>query len=180
MKVRVTASITKSPCCGYRVILTNGIFGDFATLQDAKDYADKINDDDSNNPLYIEIEDSNESEYNGNSIPYYERIDNERKEREEKKRAIEDSNRKSNKADDKYIFIISCYLRGERDVVYIQGETDIAKITKKYGGGFITAKAENAKTFQTKAKAQRFIDKISSSWIIDSLFRSMKVVRRKK
>ncbi len=180
MKVRVTAAITKNQFGGYRVVLSNGVYSDYPTLQDAQRYADYKNNDDADDAeyMYVEEEVVSAQTYQPTSEDLYERRMKESKEREEKKRIEKENNRKATKTDDKYVFVVSCNLRGESGVVYLQGETDLTKITYKYGGGFITNKQENAKVFQTKASAQKFIDKIEKCWMVNALLRSMKVVRK--
>ena len=64
--------------------------------------------------------------------------------------------------------------------MYLQGETNLTKITKRYGGGFITTKETEAKVFNTKAAAQKFVDTISKCWMVNSLFRDIKVVQKRK
>lgn len=186
-KVRVTAAITNSPILkgGYRVVLSNGAYSDYPTLQDAQSYANYKNNEDADDPeyMYVDVEENYNTDREKELAYYYARKEKEKKAREERKaqqKAREDSNRKSKKTDEKYVFVVSCYERGVSGVVYLQGETDLTKITQRYGGGFITTKQTEAKVFQTKAAAQKFIDKIEKCWMVKHLFRSMKVVRKQK
>ena len=168
-KVRITAAITPNKWGGYRVVQTDGAYS-----------ANWINNEDSDWPRYMEVEVDDTPSIAEEVVPYYERIAKERKVREEKKRAEAEKNRKSKKADDKYVFVVSCILRGSNYVVYLQGETNITKIGEKFGGGFITTKVKDAKVFNTKASAQKFIDGVEKCWMVNALFRSMKVVRKAK
>lgn len=181
-KVRITAAITPNKWGGYRVVQTDGAYSDHPTLESAQSHANWINNEDSDWPRYMEVEvdDTPSIAEENEVIPYYERIAKERKVREEKKRAEAEKNRKSKKADDKYVFVVSCILRGSNYVVYLQGETNITKIGEKFGGGFITTKVKDAKVFNTKASAQKFIDSVEKCWMVNALFRSMKVVRKAK
>ena len=180
-KVRVTAAITANKYGGYRVVLSNGVYSDYPTLQDAQSYANYKNNEDADDPEYMYVEDdvhtNSESE---TSLPYYERERMAREERKQKQEEREENNRNSKKASDKYIYVVSCNLRGESGVVYLQSETDLTKITKKYGGGLITTKETEAKAFKTKAAAQKHIDNLSKCWVTKSLFRSMNVVQKRK
>ena len=183
MKVRVTASITTNKYGGYRVVLSNGVYSDYPTLYDAQRYANYKNNEDADDPEYMEVKNDRvvtEQTYQPTSEEVYERKRKECEEREAKKQKEEENNRKSKKTDDKYVFVISCLLRGEKVVVYLQSATDLTKIGEKYGGGFITTKCAKAKVFQTKASAQKHIDKLKGCWIVNHLFRSMKVVRKPK
>jgi hypothetical protein len=107
----------------------------------------------------------------------------EKKAREERKRKQterEQNNRKSRKADEKYVYVVSCYERGMSGVVYLQGETNLTKITNHYGGGFITTKVKEAKIFNTKASAQKYIDTLSKCWVVNHLLKNLNVVRKDK
>lgn len=186
-KVRVTAAITNSPIIkgGYRVVLSNGVYSDYATLQDAQRYADYKNNDDADDPeyMYVDVEENYNDNREAELANYYARKEMEKKAREERKaqqKAREESNRKSKKSDDKYVYVVSCYERGVGGVVYMQGSTDLTKITERYGGGFITTKEKEAKVFTTKASAQKFIDSVSKCWIVNRLFKNMNVVRKPK
>ena len=184
-KVRVTAAITISPIIkgGYRVVLSNGAHSDYPTLQDAQRYADYKNSDDADDPeyMYVEVVENVSDDREKALANYYARKEAEKKAREERKAKQaqrEADNRKSKKSDDKYVYVVSCYERGVSGVVYMQGSTDLTKITERYGGGFITTKETDAKVFQTKASAQKFIDNISKCWMVNRLFRDIKVVRK--
>ena len=186
-KVRVTAAITISPILkgGYRVVLSNGAYSDYPTLQDAQSYANYKNNEDADDPeyMYVDVEENYNTDREKELAYYYARKEKEKEAREKRKaeqKAREESNRKSKKTDEKYVFVVSCYERGVSGVVYLQGETDLTKITQRYGGGFITTKLKEAKVFQTKAAAQKFIDKIEKCWMVKHLFRSMSVVRKPK
>ena len=179
-KVRVTAAITKNRYGGYRVVMSNGVYCDCTNLEDAQRHADYINNEDSDYPQYMEVDAPSYDDSNEQPTPYYEKIDLSRIEAEKRRKVEAENNRKAKKSDDNYVFVVSCQLKGENDVVYLQGETNLTKINEKYGGGFITSKCENAKVFNTKASAQKFIDGISNCWITKRLFRSMKVVRKSK
>ena len=186
-KVRVTAAITISPIIkgGYRVVLSNGAHSDYATLQDAQRYADYKNNEDADDPeyMYVDVEENCNDDREKELAYYYARKEREKEAREKRKaerKAREESNRKSKKADEKYIFVVSCYERGVSGVVYLQGATDLTKITERYGGGFITTKEAEAKVFNTKAAAQKFIDSVSKCWMVKHLFRDIKVVQKRK
>lgn len=184
-KVRVTAAITTNRYGGYRVVLSNGVYSDYPTLADAQSYANYKNNDDADDPeyMYVDVEENHNTDREKELANYYARQERERKAREERKRKQkerEENNRKSRKSDDKFVFVVSCILRGESGVVYLQSETDLTKITNKYGGGLITTKETEAKVFKTKAAAQKHIDRFSKCWVINSLFRSMKVVQKRK
>lgn len=180
-RVRVRASITRNSYGGYRVVLSNGVYSDYATLEDAQRRADRVNNEDSDYPEYMTVIEEVEDEESNAPAPlvsYWERMEEAHKKRQQEKREAEDRNRKSRKTDEKYIFVVSCLLRGESYTMYLQGETDLTKITAKHGGGFVTTKEEEAKVFQTKASAQKFIDKLSKCWMVKATMRSMKVVRK--
>lgn len=184
-KVRVTAAITTNQYGGYRVVLSNGAYSDYPTLQDAQSYANYKNNEDADDPeyMYVDVEENYNTDREKELAYYYARKEKEKEAREKRKaeqKAREESNRKSKKTDEKYVFVVSCYERGVSGVVYLQGETDLTKITQRYGGGFITTKQKEAKVFQTKAAAQKFIDKIEKCWMVKHLFRSMSVVRKPK
>ena len=184
-KVRVTAAITTNQYGGYRVVLSNGAYSDYPTLQDAQSYANYKNNEDADDPeyMYVDVEENYNTDREKELAYYYARKEKEKEAREKRKaeqKAREESNRKSKKTDEKYVFVVSCYERGVGGVVYLQGATDLTKITQRYGGGFITTKQKEAKVFQTKAAAQKFIDKIEKCWMVKHLFRSMKVVRKQK
>jgi hypothetical protein len=183
-KVRVTAAITTNQYGGYRVVLSNGVFSDYPTLEDAQRYANYKNNEDADDPEYMYVKEENYNDDREAELAnYYARKEKEKEARERRRaerKAREESNRKSKKTDEKYVFVVSCYERGVGGVVYLQGETNLTKITKRYGGGFITTKETEAKVFNTKAAAQKFVDTISKCWMVNSLFRDIKVVQKRK
>ena len=180
-KVRVTAAITTNKYGGYRVVLSNGVYSDYPTLQDAQRYADYKNNEDADDPEYMYVEENCNDDREKELANYYARKEKEaREKRRAERKAREESNRKSKKTDEKYVFVVSCYERGVSGVVYLQGATDLTKITERYGGGFITTKEKEAKVFNTKAAAQKFADTISKCWMVNSLFRDIKVVQKRK
>ena len=167
----------------YRVVRADGIkIGYFGDYESAKRYADEVNEKDysethRNMPISrpkTKAEIRLEKEY------AEQRLERARKRDEQKKRKIEE-NRKSKKADDKYVFVISCKKRDSifTDTRYLQGETNIMKIDE-YGGGFITSDFTEAKVFTTKAAAQKYIDKLNESWVVVTWIRDLKVVQKSK
>lgn len=176
MKVRVTAAITKSQDGFYRVVLSNGVFSDYSTFEDAKRYADYVNNEDADNPEYMEVADEiAEQTYAPTSEELYERRMKERKEREEKKRKIEDGNRKSKKTSEKYVYVISMFERGCKNTEYFKGESDLLKFIS-----FTTTKVEKAKVYQTKASAQKVIDALTKNYMVYKVYKSLKVVQKKR
>ena len=186
-KVRVIARVVPNANGTWTVVKTNGVKSfPYFSYEDAKRSADYCNNEDSDYPEYMEVEVEDESDntrVTPNLEGYYARMERERKAREERKRKQkerEENNRKSRKSNDKFVYVVSCYERGVSGVVYMQGETNLTKITKRYGGGFICTKETEAKVFNTKAAAQKFVDTISKCWMVNSLFRDIKVVQKRK
>ena len=185
-KVRVVANVVRNHNGTWSVIKSDGsksIY--YPSYEVAKSVADWCNNEDRDFPeyTYVEVEDETPTRVRRNLEGYYARKERERKAREERKqkqKEREEKNRKSYKSDDKFVFVVSCYERGVKGVVYMQGETNLSKITNHYGGGFITTKLEEAKVFKTRATAQKFVDELSKCWLVDSLFRDIKVVQKKK
>lgn len=184
MKVRVVANVVKNHNGTWSVVKSDGAKSiSYPSYEDAKSVADWCNNEDSDCPEYMYVKDETPTRVTRNLEGYYARKERERKAREERKqkqKEREEKNRKSYKSDDKFVFVVSCYERGVKGVVYMQGETNLAKITNHYGGGFITTKLEEAKVFKTRATAQKFVDALSKCWLVDSLFRDIKVVQKKK
>ena len=185
-KVRVTARIEQTEF-GWIVRLSNGCYSaPYPCRESAQRHVNYVNNEDADNPeyMYIDVEDESENvEKTDVWTDYYARKEAEQKAREERKqkqKAREESNRKSKKADDKFVYVVSCYERGVCGVVYLQGETNLLKITEHYNGGFITTKVKEAKVFKTKAQAQKFIDTLSKCWIVGHLLKDLNVVRKDK
>lgn len=186
-KVRVHAYLTQNELGWWVVKCTDGTHSaPYPFKDDAQKHADYINNEDADDPRYMWVDeyDAEEEREKENAIrTYYARMEAEKKAREERKRKQterEQNNRKSRKADEKYVYVVSCYERGMSGVVYLQGETNLTKITNHYGGGFITTKVKEAKIFNTKASAQKYIDTLSKCWVVNHLLKNLNVVRKDK
>ena len=97
----------------------------------------------------------------------------ERREKEAKK--IEE-NRKSNRSNEKYVYVISLIERGYTYTEYFKGDTNLLKME----GSFTTYEAKDAKVFQTKASAQKMVDTLTENYLVKKLYRNIKVVQKKR
>lgn len=175
MRRRVTAAITANEYGGYRVVLSNGVFSDYPTLEAAQRYANYKNNEDADAPEYMEVKEEGKEDEKVYFEPYYERREKERKVREEKKRKEEESNRKNKQVNDKYVYVISMFERGCKYTEYFKGESDLLKFTR-----FTTYRVENAKVFRTKASAQKVIDALTKNHMVNKVYKNLKVVQKKR
>ena len=152
---------------------------DKESLIKSRDY---INNEDADDPRYIEVPDEDDypkpksqEEINAERA-YYFAQEEKRKERKRKEQERIENNRKSKRSNDKYVYVISLIQRGYTVTEYFEGETNL--LTMK--GTFSTRKVEMAKTFTTKASAQKMVDTLSKNFLVRQVFRNLKVVQKDK
>lgn len=189
MLIRVRGWLEKKPNSYlglWRVRFNNHTYTEWTTYEDAKSYCDHVNNEDSEGE-YFEVpdppkpktaEELEEEERIAECKRERERKANER--RKERKRKEEEriaNNRKSKRSDEKYVFVISCIQRGRKYTEYYLGDTDLLKMGNSR---FTSSNIKNAKVFKTKASAQKVVDILSKNFLVDYIFRNLKVVRKDK
>lgn len=184
-KVRVHADVVSGDYGSYKVVRTDGIRSDAVCFnkEDAQRDADYINNEDSDYPEYITVPDYDEIEREERRRQRERERRKEKREKREKrsaeiaehKKQVRENNRNSKKTDEKYVFVVACYIRGGSYTQYLTGNTNLLK-----SGNFITRKEKEAKIFKTKASAQKYIDTITNNWMVREVLRDFRVVRKAK
>lgn len=188
MKVRVSGWLEKKPNSYldlWRVKCNNGTYTEWTTYECAKSHCDHINNEDSEGE-YFEVPDppraktQEELDEEALQIEWQRKRERQaeerRKERKRKEEERIENNRKNKKSDEKYVFVISMVQRGYTRTEYFEGETNL--LTMK--GSFSTRKVEKAHTFTTRASAQKMVDILSKNFLVNSVFRNLKVVQKDK
>lgn len=174
-RIRVKAWIENCGNGMYRMRTNEGTHTDptfnLASLQKQVDF---INNEDADDPRYINVPDE-EPTTDNYAIPYYERENQRYLERKKKEEERAESNRKSKRSNEKYVYVISCIERGCNTTEYFKGETNLLKMKS-----FTTLKVKDAKVFNTKASAQKIVDTITKVYLVKKVYRNFKVVQKKK
>lgn len=189
MEVRVVAYLEENPRLGIcRVKYTNGVVSSWTDRQTALKHIDYYNNEDRergpSDYMYVPDPPKPKTAEEIAHEKYMEELRREweinaEKKAEERRKAKEakrEANRKSKRSNEKYVYVISMIERGFSRTIYFEGETNL--LTMK--GDFAVLKVEKAKTFTTKASAQKVVDILEKNYLVRSLFRDLKVVQKDK
>ena len=181
-KVREHAWIERLTDGSYRMRTNEGTYTDSTyDLQSLQKQVDYINNEDADNPHYFYVYEELpfDEEEHAKRMEYEkekERIQRERaEERKRKEQERIENNRKSKRSNDTYVYVIACIERGYTTTEYWKGGTNLLKMD-----GFATTKVKDAKTFKTKASAQKMVDALSKVFLVRKVYRNFKVVQKKK
>lgn len=180
MRVRVRAWIEQIGNDMFIMRTNEGTCTDPTTdVNSLREQVERINNYDE--PRYIEAPDYDNKEFQEwcenveRMNELYDRNQRKMRKRNEAYKAKCEANLKDNKTSDVYVYVISCMRRGSNYANYITGGTDLLTMSD-----FATTQVKFAKTFKTKASAQKMIDKLSKNYLVDVAYRNMKVVQKKK
>ena len=170
----------------WRVKCNNGTYSEWTTYECAKSHCDHINNEDREGE-YFEVPDpprvktqaelEEEEWIRECRRAAEEAADKRREERKRKEQERIANNRKSKRSDEKYVFVISCIQRGYNRTEYYLGDTNLLKMGSSR---FTSPNVKKAKVFKTKASAQKMVDILSRNFLVDCIFRNLKVVRKDK
>ena len=182
-KVRVRAWVETLPDGSYRMRTNSGCVGystyDLKSVQQSVDY---INNEDSEGQYFYAPDEADEEALRERrerirKEAMYREIREERAEvRREKERQKVAENRKSKKKSETYVYVVSMIERGSNNSTeYFSGETNLLTMSK-----FAVSSVKKAKVFNTKASAQKVVDKLTSVRLVYKLYRNIKVVQKNR
>ena len=182
MRVREHAWIEHCTRNGLYYVKTNsGSISYYTNYEDAKSYANHINNEDSEG-FWFDVPSPTPTEHNYDdemwekSRKMYEEKAKRAAERKEKAKKKVEDNRKSKRSNDKYVYVISLIERGGNNLTeYFKGETNLLKMNK-----FTAYKETDAKVFETKASAQKMVDQLNKNFLVTKVYRNLKVVQKKR
>lgn len=188
MRVREHAWIEKNLRTGVYYVRTNsGAISYYLKYEDAMSHVNFVNNEDSEGHYFDDVRLSEEEEELlrqekerkwQEQMARNARLDAQAKrsaERKEKEQKKVEENRKSKRSNEKYVYVISLIQRGKKYTVYLKGETNLLKMDS-----FTVYEETDAKVFHTKASAQKMVDILTKNFMVNKLYRNLKVVQKKK